>query len=596
MAGGINTDIRISHEWDGYISRGRSAADIDAIQDKLWTGGPNQTIIGLQDASLVHKADDSGVDGDSGLTQTTEFVTAGDWVTLRGDAARLLLTNSTGSTVNLEEVTLRGKPVVRKSGAEGYIHDSFVDYEDIGKNGVREFNFGNHDTVTKDQLEQLADFWWKWHRTAKHVYKAIMDGMQHWLCPGEWYRLQIGSAGKAEYIDSVVELYNVQMARRPGDIGETVCIFREVEEAWKYDSNADARFVASGGQSQLWSNKLTLTVAPQYYTGNADMYCDGTSDEDEINTAIDLLSGSGINGVVHLLAGKFHIDGSIDLKSNVTIAGEGTGATIVEKNCNDYAIHGAGSSGSEIVNASVRDLTITRNASDTDEKYLMYCEYCDEFMIDNVKLYDSYIGAAYFSYCDELTISGLLVDDFGTTIAGSTYGVYINHSTNVNLTDCTIKTASIASYLYGLYIYSSGSPQTTVSLVNISISDLTGTATAAIYVTGATVRASNIYISNITGSGGATTRGLWLEVGECQIGGIYIDDVDNTTTASNSDGIYLNGDDNTVQQILAKNCSGTGVYISATADDNVLSGRSASNGTNLTDSGSGNDTTTLITT
>ena len=76
---------------------------------------------------------------------------------------------------------------------------------------------------------------------------------------------------------------------------------------------------------------------------------------------------------------------------------------------------------------------------------------------------------------------------------------------------------------------------------------------------------------------------------------IHIDDIDNTVTAANSYGIYLDAnsstpDDNTLSGLFVTGCSGTGVYIDTNGDRNILVGRSTGNGTNLTDNGANTNT------
>ncbi len=60
----------------------------------------------------------------------------------------------------------------------------------------------------------------------------------------------------------------------------------------------------------------------------ADYICDGESDQVEINDAIQHLADTGIGGSVVLLEGTFIVDGSIELKTNTTLKGQGNSTVI----------------------------------------------------------------------------------------------------------------------------------------------------------------------------------------------------------------------------------------------------------------------------
>lgn len=70
-------------------------------------------------------------------------------------------------------------------------------------------------------------------------------------------------------------------------------------------------------------DEMAKVVAPYLSTqkDNADFICDGVDDQVEIQTAINKLSSEG--GIIHLLAGKYNISGSIKLKSHCQLEGEG---------------------------------------------------------------------------------------------------------------------------------------------------------------------------------------------------------------------------------------------------------------------------------
>ena len=62
------------------------------------------------------------------------------------------------------------------SGKLGYIHDKFSNYDDINRNGEKKFELGNNMIFDLDQINAIADYWWKFYRTKKHIYKIQLSG------------------------------------------------------------------------------------------------------------------------------------------------------------------------------------------------------------------------------------------------------------------------------------------------------------------------------------------------------------------------------------------------------------------------------------
>ena len=240
----------------------------------------------------------------TGFTQTIFDTTS------KADSARILLTNSSGNEITLYNAQLWGIPTVMLCGDNGRIHDAFVDYEDIEKHGEELFEFGNEDVVTKAQLESLADYWWKYNRNLKHVYHINYPGELHWLQPGDWVRLDFGAVGEPEYIDSIAEVYDVQIDRTPQSGGRTNLVCIEVEEAWKKDSNAISRTMANSGLYNITPASNYVFIASSTGASGANVYCDGTADEVQINAVIVVLSNIG-GGIVHLGPGTFKMAAAI---------------------------------------------------------------------------------------------------------------------------------------------------------------------------------------------------------------------------------------------------------------------------------------------
>lgn len=557
--------------------------DASAALDTEWETESGEEVIGVINAKLIHKASGSGADADSGLTQTTTFKHTNDWASskVRPDAARIELVNNTGSSITLTEVVIRGKPVTIQK--RGFVHDSLIDYDAIERDGPRPFRFGNHDTVTKGQLEDLGDFWWKYNRTTKHVYSATLTGTQQWLQPGEWYRLKVGQAGTTENIDATVELVSVRIMRRAGEIGETSVEFREIESAWKPDSNAAARFLASGGQTRLYANKLSVVVGSQYYTGNANLYCDGTNDEVEINAAIDSVSGVSGGGIVHLTAGTFVLGLSVNMANNVILEGEGR-VTTLKKNGNFNGVQAlvAGGAG-PFVGIGVRSLRVTRDNADTNSGVsLVHFASSDNMVLRDLWLDNAY-GRALQAGGTDVVIDGLSVLGGGTGAA-----VWIQGCTDLRLSNVLID-GDGGGMIAGMVLYTVPN----LNCSNVVIRHIAYTSGAGdadgLKVTGDNMRLSNIVVKDLSqATGGRWMRGIYIDGDGNQLSDIEVDNVDNLGTAANSRGIYIDGADNVMTSFLVHDCSGTGVITDAAATKTMLSGgRSTGNGTNYTDSGSG---------
>ncbi|MFA5376858.1 MAG: right-handed parallel beta-helix repeat-containing protein [Dehalococcoidia bacterium] len=353
---------------------------------------PTTKIVGIKDPVLIY----STWENDStGLTQSIFDYTSS------ADSAHFLLTNNTGVERNMTGCAIRGKLVYRLSGDNGYIHDAFVDYESIAINGEQLTEINNNFIVTLTQINNIADYTWKKNKTKKHIYNLTLIGFQSYFEPGEWYELNIGGAGQQEYIDSIVECYQLRCSCTATGEKSTAIAFREVEEDWKFDSNESARFMASGGGNTK-NTSSEITIASQYYTGRATYYCDGTADQTEINNAINYLNGSSTTGMVKLLGGDFNTTAAIELKSNVTLWLD-SGVRIV-KNCNDYAVEAVGTSVTHIENANIRGYgTITRASGDTNSIELVHYEYVDDSEVSCI-IYNSYEDGIYMSYCENMKI------------------------------------------------------------------------------------------------------------------------------------------------------------------------------------------------
>ena len=532
---------REARRWNRYMYE-------EALKSKYKPNGKSVEIIGMPSAVFTHLTTDQNP---GSLTQTT-FDTDS-----RADSAQILLTNSTGVSRVIIAAWIRGKPVTRYSDTKagsipgavggskggsrgGYLHDKFVDYESIAKNGERVFETGNNFTVTADQVNKLADYYWKLNKTKKHIYTLSLVGFQTWYEPGEWYTLQIGGAGQAEYIDSTVECMGVQCSLAAGGAPNTSVAFREVEESWKFDSNEVARQIAAGDFSRR-TNSNVVTVAAQYYPGYADYYCDGTDDQEEINGALSYQNH------VHLVAGNYNISTSITMSSGSRLTGEGVNTTITNTVSGLAMVIATGSAATYLTNIQVSDIKI----NGTDEAGPVFAlQFCDGFTISNCVVenaiatllcnpskngmfvnnrivgpssatYNLDTGIIYLAnyegqHCANLSIIGNHISDFKTAAwtTGFVAGICVNDTalTSVvdisnNIIDGLSYASSSAINTYGIYI--ADGDRTTVSSNRITrMHSSSGTAYGVYIATGVTgvVSTNNYCFGNGADTGIANTN------------------------------------------------------------------------------------------
>jgi len=536
--------------------------------------GRNRRIVGMKEARIVHKTVNPVV-GD--LTQTLTFG-EGDWDIIKADAARIELVNNTGDSRIITDCVVRAKPVIKLSGNFGLVHDGHEDFEDIVKNGERRFEFGNDVVVTRDQLEQLADYYWKYNKTPKHVFVISLPGTCYWYQPGGWYRLDIGAAGESENIDSLCECMYVRTSRRTGENGTTMIGFREVEEAFKHDSNAVARFLAGGPIEILVESNDTVVVGGQYFTGKANSYCSGTNDDVEIQNAIDVLSERG-GGTVYLPQGTYSLAATLVPKAGVTLRGAGIDATILDITIDDEAIY----TNVATVGFGIRDMTITTSDA-TPTANLIRFSNVDDIVLVNLKLTDSGSHAINVGDCENLSIVTVLIDSCNGGITANASGGTI---TNYVITNSTL----------------TGVNNHCLTLVG---SDITCTNGYIKTVTASAAGDQEIVVLSASGSiiNGLTIltadkdhatfilSALYITAARSQVTNVTISDIDNTT-AANAYGVYLpfTAGSCSFGSLIVYDVSGTGVLLDNSADNcSFGSGRTYSNGTDYTDNAAGTTT------
>jgi hypothetical protein len=465
----------------------------------------------------------------------------------RADSAQILLTNSTGASKTIIASWIRGKPVTRLSDGKagrvivgpngvgvngkialgGYRHDKFVDYESIAKNGERTFETGNNFVVTADQVNKLADYYWKLNKTAKHIYTLSLLGFQSWYEPGEWYTLQIGGVGEAEYIDSTVECFDVRCSLSAGGAPSTSVSFREVEESWKFDSNEVVRQIASGGFSRRPSQNV-VTVAAQYYSGYADYYCDGTDDQEEINNAITYLSQAG-GGIAQITKGDYSITSSITMLSNIIIRGEGP-ATNLERLVSGASsiILANGSSSSNIIDCSIENIKVSTNASDSGAESLVKIVWGNKVSINNTTIIDPVTMGIRLTNCNNANIQSNIISKTKTIASGSyCIGILVENLAtgygNVTIINNNVAGFTASSNTYGIFLESNSYPLELASMI------------------------SNNRITSVVAKGLSTANGIYVDENRAIVQNNNIRGTKNETSSlTEAYGLRIIGDNNIV--------------------------------------------------
>jgi hypothetical protein len=386
----LGTGGKINSQDAPAANRARAGAATTNVQ--------GEEILGVKDATLVLRTLSCGT-----AVQPMTLVTFD--TTTRPDAANILLYNSTGNNQTVSTCAIRGKLIRKTASGKGFVHDAFVDYERIEKDGEQSVELESDMITSRVQTDKVADNLWKRNRVPRHIYRTTEPGMLSYYEPGEWYTARVGGPGGiAEYVDSKAECFSVTQQRGIGTIGNTTLEFREVLENWKWDSNEYTRFVAPGDPTAAPYTNV-VTIGDQYCTQPVTFLCGAASCNTQIQSAIDWLSQTYGGGKVRITEGTYSLSAAIEMKSNVYLELD-CGSTL-EKNCNDYAIKAVGSTASHVQYCMISGGgKITRNASDSNAQPLVY-----------------------FDYVDDSSIRGVTADD------GDDDGIYIQNSRRVTLGD-----------------------------------------------------------------------------------------------------------------------------------------------------------------
>jgi hypothetical protein len=543
--------------------------------------GNNRQVIGAREVDLIHKLYDTG-DGQSAMTEVTEgTVLNGLDATSRAAEIRVLLENNTGSQVRMSDMGIVGKPVFRLSDASGYVMDPYRDLQDIGRNGEQRFEFGNRDMVDRTQLEALYDYFWKVARGKKHEYSFTLNGLQHWLHPGMTAIYQIGEAGKAEYIDSVVRVRSVRMINSLDTAPITMIQATEIEQNWKHDSNMQARMASSGNDTALQGKSNEIFIGSEYYVGPCDVKIaiGDTSQEDIINAAISDISGTYGGGVVRLSKGTYITDAAITMLAGVDLIGEGLTTIIKPGFTTGWAIGSTSGANIGVYNLRIEqtgsspsqdgvrllgDNNTVQGVEVDGESEAIFISG-DNCIVRDCRVYN-FQGQALICAGSKNLISGVLFDNGGVGVTSSSAKAMSITGADNMITDITIKNIVFSNTGSGTnFIISITTTNTTFG--NIAITDCSRTA----------------------GTGGI--RAVYCITADNNFNNFKIDNVDNTVTAADSYGFWVSGDRNVATGLNIQNCSGTAIYVQGAGDRNYFAGLVRGNGTALDDNGT---TTTAL--
>jgi hypothetical protein len=286
------------------------------VQTKKKLTEKDETIIGIREPSLINPS----------ALVPVKFDT-----TTYSDRAVFQLENTGASNVVITGLSIHGKLVVKSAGKNGYLWE-YADYDSIDKHGEQFFEVSNDFMTDPIQVEAIGDFCWK---TLKphNVYQLAIVGCQHQYSIGDFYQLKVdyqlsGAVSQIESIDVPVEVMNVSFSRQVGEVGQTLLTVRQQIGTWNKTTSRRARLIGAGLPQVLLNRGNSVTVASSTWTGQADYYCDGVNDQEEIQAAIDFIKNAG-GGSVELTEGSFIVSATITVDTLVKVQGVGVASVLL---------------------------------------------------------------------------------------------------------------------------------------------------------------------------------------------------------------------------------------------------------------------------
>ncbi|MDQ6524508.1 right-handed parallel beta-helix repeat-containing protein [Nocardioides sp. LHD-245] len=221
------------------------------------------------------------------------------------------------------------------------------------------------------------------------------------------------------------------------------------------------RVLGMAGVAAAGAGAVVMGVAAPASAATSETWLDsltGSGDESAaIQAAITALGADG--GIVRIPPGTYYLGSTLNLGSNVTLAGAGQTATVLRDHANlgnNTMINVIGTSGTRKKNVAIQDLTIRNGTagtgSPTSGRDGVRVEYTDGFTLDRVRITEmqGYYGASVvrstnvvvrdseFYRCAH-TMMAILIEVDGITVTGSTFDTV----TNTVTADCyTLMTGS----------------------------------------------------------------------------------------------------------------------------------------------------------
>jgi len=361
----------------------------------------------------------------------------------------LVLKNNTGNVLEVMNIEIAGQAVVRKTlanrytDAQGRYHEEFFNplrafgYTDddlrwgrvaIAENASSEAAYGekwltiSDDLIVEDvQTAMIADFWLKSGKDPRHRFQLSGLPFLAFLQPASVATLGVTSLGFTAGCEVVGYSHSIKQ-------GEASTSLQLVEKAiWTQTSESVAsvrRIVAgavtSSGDfgSTLPGSGVDVTVAASDHEETTDYRCSGTADQQLIQKLANDLATAYGGGTIRLTEGHFNFSSSLTLVPGVWLEGRGS-ATVIKKNCNDYAIAAIGTAGAHLTNVGIRDMTITRDAADTNPVQLFYIAYASGITIANTSFVDAFDGSLQINApVDDFCIDGCIFDIGGVAYGG----------------------------------------------------------------------------------------------------------------------------------------------------------------------------------
>lgn len=201
--------------------------------------------------------------------------------------------------------------------------------------------------------------------------------------------------------------------------------------------------LTSSEQSKKQANYVIPTSAPEWYTA-----------QNLINSVINSLPSSG--GKIVLLDGTYTVSGSINLKSNIIIQGQGASTVIkIADNINTDCriIYGA----IDINNITIKDMALDGNKNNNSSGiqqgiYLngQFTNYFIKGQIQNINISNFRDSGIYFSWCKEISVISITSNNnanglwdqngFSNSIISSTFKD--NSGTGIYLYQCSKNTVN----------------------------------------------------------------------------------------------------------------------------------------------------------